>query len=457
MRRGSATPSDWVFETPEALHALRQAGLDDGDGRPLESTVADALPQAIDQLPPADAEAARVILGLDPVLRATRLGERRERAAEALGVAAGTFRNRHEDRLLEDLSQELALLLLSGSPMAQDLSEDEPIRDPSRVLLIHGRDSLGVREVARLVDQLGLQPIMWQEALDRTGLWSPSVIARFRSCLDVAQGVVVVLEGGLGESGFNLVFEAGLALGLAEERTVVVQLGEQTPPGDLEEMNILRLRSTKESFHALSEALRNAGCDVDAAARALPNEVEKGLNAGWYRWTPAHAESPVYADIADAVSAFKPIPTPGGRAAATWLKTKALEAYPAISTYLLMGEGRLDGFVALQAGSVEMSKDEKIIHLSPQEENPSRGAIFIRWIGRHQDAPGTGEDLLVFAGGLAAEVGEKVGSAVMVLEAQDPAEAGYWSSTFPFLRRLPGSPSLWMPAQPQLPNSRGRT
>jgi hypothetical protein len=435
IRLGSATSADLVFETPEVLHALRHLGVQPRSG-PLEDQVEAALEEAIDDLPPADAEAARVMLGVDPNFRTTKLGERREEAAQILGVVPGTFRNRHEDRLLDVLAKKMTLSLLSA-PQSADRGANVLDRDRSRVLLIHGHDSIGVKEVARLVERLGLEPILWQEALHRIGLMSPSVIERFRSCLDVAQGVVIVLEGGLGESELNLVFEAGLALGLAEERTVVVQLGDQTPPNDLAAVNILRLRSTEESANALSSALASAGCAIPGSAGGSASKPQKGIDAGWYRWTPAHADSPLYADIAAAVQAFQPMPYPGSQAAAKWLKEKALDQHPGTTTHLLIGNGRLDGFVALRTGSIVLKSDEK-----PQGE--SFGAIVIRWMARNREASGLGEKMLTFAMALATEAGEKLGVAALLLRPFDVREAEFWKERFNFMGSFEAG-YLWMP------------
>lgn len=442
VRRGSATASDLVFEMPESLHAITQLGVGPKSGSPLEAQFETALIQAIDELPPTDADAARIMFGVNPEFRSTRLGKRREMAAETLGVVAGTFRNRHEGRLLDALSQRIALTLLEGPPAGESHEEDASSRDPMQVLMIHGRESFGVKEVARLVEGLGLQPLFWQEALDRTGVWSPSVIGRFRSCLDVAQGVIVILEGGLGDSGLNLAFEAGLALGLAEERTVVVQLGDQPPPNDLEAVNILRLRSTKESVNALSAALRGAGCAVGGLRPASSKEAPKGIDVGWFHWTPTHAESLVYADVAEAVREFQPVSNAAGTAAAAWLKEEALEQFPGISTYLLLGEGRVEGFVSLQAGSLSwMDKSGKA---EPESEFPA-GAVYIRWIAKHRDAPGIEGKLLTFATSLAREVGEKVGSVAVVLNLYTESEAVIWEKKFPLLRSSSQNHCLWMP------------
>lgn len=454
-------PSDLLFAAAEVVDEMRKMGLGRRRNKPLEQQLEGTLIETLADLPPADGEAARIMLGIDPMFRGSRLGVRREHAAEALGVVAGTFRNRHEDRLLDLISRKVAVSLLSSlSPSSGTVEEEAPERDRSRVLIVHERESVGVKEVARLIERLGLKPILWEEALDRSGLWFPSFVERFRSGLDVAQGVVVILEGGSGEPAANVAFEAGLALGLAGPRTVIVQIGDQRLPSDLAGVKILRLRSTLESARALQEALVDAGCVVGRKDAEAPEDSPKGVDAGWYRWTPARAANPLYAEIADAVDAFEPFPTAAGFSAATWLREKALDKSPGVSVHLLMGEGRLEGFIALETSALaitgvshgELSESYKL------DNEAAVSAILIRWICRHRDAPrGTGRELVEFAVALGHEAAENVGSAVLVLEPHDESEATYWAEKYPFRKGSSGArPVLWIPTQYPEPAPGGR-
>lgn len=446
VRRGSALPSDLVFETPETLHALRQLGVGNDAGDQLEMLVADAIGQVVEDLPASDAKVAQIMLGLDPTVRGMKLGERRERAAKILDIAAGTFRNRQEARVLNDIAQALAIALLSPARRAAETEKHGP--DPSQVLLIHRQDSFGVKEVGRLVESLGLRPILWQQALDRAGLSSPSVIDRFRLCLETAQAVIVVFEGGPGEPRANLAFEAGLALGLAGSRTVIVQLGDQGPPQDLEAVNIHRLRNTEESLAALSAALREAGCAVWEEGGRHPDQIKTGLDVGWYRWTPERATNIVYADIAEGVRAFEPIDTEAGRAAASWLKEEALDQYPGVATYLQYANGRVEGFVALQAGSIQLKNGGRRA-VGKRSKGDSRwleGATCLRWIARHRDSMSSGDDLFEFAAALALEASKTIGSVALVLEPHDQSDAEFWRRKYSFLRQGSGDAlRLWLP------------
>jgi len=456
MRSGSATSSDIHFEAAEVIQEMRLLGLNRHSRVPLEKRFEEALFETVAELPPADAEAARIMLGIDPKFHATRLGMRREHAAEALGVVAGTFRNRHEDRLLDQISRKAAVSLLASVALSSAGAEETtPTRDRSRVLIFHGRESVGAKEVARLIDRIGLDPILWEEALDLSGLWSPSFIERFRSGLELAQAVVVIWEGGLGESAANLAFEAGLALGLAGPRTVIVQIGDQPLPSDLAGVRILRLRSTPESAQALEEALVDAGCILDRSKTEKALDDPKGVGAGWYRWTPSRAANPLYGDVAKAVQAFEPFPTAAGGAAANWLQGFALGEAARVSVHLLMGEGRLEGFIALQTGMVAMTGVDQgeLSESQMLDSEAAVSAILIRWICRHRDAPpGTGRKLLEHAAALGQEVAENVGSAALVLEPYDEVEATYWAERYPFRRGSSGTgPVLWIPTAYPVP------
>lgn len=445
VRRGGSRPQDLIFETPETLHALRELGL--GAEGQLETLLSEEIAAVIEDLPTADAQAARIMLGLDAAARGTRLGERRERAAKILKVAPGTFRNRQEGRILDSVSRAVALALLS-SVLEPEIKHSALA--PGQVVLIHRKDSFGVKEVGQLVESLGLHPVLLQQALDRAGLSSPSVVDRFRLCLETAQAVIVVLEAGPGEANANLAFEAGLALGLAGPRTVIVQLGDQAPLEDLNAVNVLRLRNTQESLTVLGAALRAAGCEIQKEPGELSNRTKTGLDIGWYRWTPERATDPIFADLAASIEKFEPLKTDSGRAAASWLREHALDEYPGVATYLRIANSRLEGFVALQAGSIHVT--------ASIGRGSTQGATFLRWIARDRNSPETGEDLLAFAAARALEAADTVGSVALVLDAYDEEEAQLWESRYPFRRLVGQNPlKLWLPMSKALTDLHGDT
>jgi hypothetical protein len=125
-RLGNIAPATILFEVPDALDALRSVGVADGSA---EMLLSEAIERAVAALPPPDREAAQILFGLDPALNGHRIGARRELAAAALEVSAGTFRNRHESRLIEGLSRTIAAALLPS------LSARTPMRAASEEAL----------------------------------------------------------------------------------------------------------------------------------------------------------------------------------------------------------------------------------------------------------------------------------------------------------------------------------
>lgn len=113
-KRGSIDQATATFDAPEALAAMRELGLGESS-LGLGDQLAVAITKSVSELSPKDGKAAEIILGLAPETRGQRIGERREKAAKVLGVSSGTFRNRHEARLLNLLAKRVAVYLLSVS------------------------------------------------------------------------------------------------------------------------------------------------------------------------------------------------------------------------------------------------------------------------------------------------------------------------------------------------------
>lgn len=443
LRLGSAEPSDWVFHTPDVLTALQEvADLEDSDERTLARLIASRLRESINGLPPPQDAAAALLFGFDPTSKGEKLQRRRERAADLLDVQPESFRTHVEGRLLDGLAQQLSLSITIDPRRAGGTGKAAP--DPRRVMIVHGRDSAAASEMRSFLRSLGLSPLDWNEALDDVGLSSPSVVERLRACLDLAQAVVILLEAT--EERPNVIFEAGLAFGLAPSRTVLVQLGSHQLPSDLQALHVLQLRNTAASRSALRAALERAGCITDEHAEAWRDRRSGGdLTSGWHLWTPEVAAKPALADVTEAVASFEPIDTPAGHAAASWLTSSALEEHPSVATHLLLKNGRVEGFVALAAGSIELTGRKR----REANRKPLHGvqpATVIRWMARHKDAdPGVGRELLLYATALALEASERLGSIALVLNAYDDATAEHLMHEYPFLRADKSGRTLWAP------------
>jgi predicted nucleotide-binding protein len=128
--------------------------------------------------------------------------------------------------------------------------EVAPLKDPARVMVVHGRNLSLRTAMFTFLRALGLRPIEWEDAIAATGMASPHNLAAVRAAMDVAQAVVVLLtaedRAGLipeladsvdsteselaGQPRQNVILEAGMAMGLEPSRTILVQVAASEAP-----------------------------------------------------------------------------------------------------------------------------------------------------------------------------------------------------------------------------------
>jgi CBS domain-containing protein len=154
--------------------------------------------------------------------------------------------------------------------------------NPRRVFVIHGRNLRARDALFEFLRATGLEPLEWSEVLTQLGP-SPQVEDILRRGLASARAIVVLLTGddearlrGPLQSVFdtdletqfrpqarqNVLFEAGMALGLMPDRTVVIQLGTVKPFSDVIGRHILRMDDSAPKRNELAQRLRAAGCKV---------------------------------------------------------------------------------------------------------------------------------------------------------------------------------------------------
>jgi hypothetical protein len=159
----------------------------------------------------------------------------------------------------------------------------ERARDPDKVAVMHGRDVASRKAVFDLLRRLGLQPLEWDELVDRTGSAAPYNGAAVAAAFEVAQAVVVVLTpddvgflhpalhgprerdddyNPTGQPRLNVVLEAGMALQSHPKQTILLELGYTREISDLAGRNTVRLDGTPERFNGFANRLETAGCPV---------------------------------------------------------------------------------------------------------------------------------------------------------------------------------------------------
>lgn len=154
--------------------------------------------------------------------------------------------------------------------------------DPRKVFVIHGRNELARKALFEFLRALGLDPIEWSQAITMTGKGSPYIGEVLDAAFGAAQAVVVLqtpddvahLHESLTYAGDpecepqmqprpNVLFEAGMAMGRHEDRTIIAELGKVKTFSDIHGRHAVRLDNSTERRQDLATRLRSAGCAVN--------------------------------------------------------------------------------------------------------------------------------------------------------------------------------------------------
>jgi len=155
--------------------------------------------------------------------------------------------------------------------------------DPKKVFVVHGRDSRLRNDFFSFLRSLGLQPIEWSEALKLTQKATPYIGEALDSAFKSAQAVIVLLSPDdevrllpelwdSNESEIektisfqarpNVLFEAGMAFGTHQDRTLLVEVGQVKAFSDVAGRHIVRLSNAPDKRNDIAERLRTAGCEI---------------------------------------------------------------------------------------------------------------------------------------------------------------------------------------------------
>jgi len=152
------------------------------------------------------------------------------------------------------------------------------------VVLIHGRGTARTAFFFELLRRLDLRPLAFDELTARTGSSNPSVRAVVRAAFARAQAVIILLtgddlvslrtdllggapaQGGAGETlqpHLRVIFEAGVAVALQHERTIIVEVPPLRGLLDLADVQVVRFATgAPEERTQLVRRLRAAGCTL---------------------------------------------------------------------------------------------------------------------------------------------------------------------------------------------------
>lgn len=159
-----------------------------------------------------------------------------------------------------------------------------PVRDPRKIFVVHGRDLTVRDQLIKFLRHIDTWPISWTEARNATGKPSPTTLEIVETGLAMAQAIVVLFtpddsakldsrflqnhDGDEernygGQARQNVILEAGMALGMAPEKTVMVRFGSLRRISDIDGVNWITLDDTYEARRALVDAIANAGVQLN--------------------------------------------------------------------------------------------------------------------------------------------------------------------------------------------------
>jgi predicted nucleotide-binding protein len=143
------------------------------------------------------------------------------------------------------------------------------------LFVVHGRDTQLNEDMFSFLRAIGLNPLEWNQAVKRVKGANPNVTEVVKTALQSVQGVIVmfspdeearlkakfrnskdskVLEG---QARQNVIFEAGIALGAHQEKTLLVEVGSVRQISDIGGMHILRLHNSAMSRKELAQRLKD--------------------------------------------------------------------------------------------------------------------------------------------------------------------------------------------------------
>jgi hypothetical protein len=161
------------------------------------------------------------------------------------------------------------------------VSESRNGADPRKVFVVHGRNESARKGLFDFLRSIGLDPIEWSEAIRLTRKGSPYIGQVLDAAFGAAQAVVVLqtpddvayLHESLTYVGDpecsaqmqprpNVLFEAGMAMGRDEDRTVIVEMGQIKIFSDIHGRHVVRLDNDLKKRQELAVRLETAGCAV---------------------------------------------------------------------------------------------------------------------------------------------------------------------------------------------------
>ena len=219
----------------------------------------------------------------DTINSQLRWGQEQRRSYSPINVATG----RLADSLLFERATDVTRQFITGPPgnephqQAGNQTISPVAVNLEEVFVVHGRNKAARDAMFNFLRTIGLTPLEWNIAVQATGKPAPYVGEVLDAAFGRAQGIVVLLtpddvvmlhstlrspqdpefeKEPTGQARPNVLFEAGMAMGRSEGRTVLVELGNLRPFSDIGGRHTIRLDNSSQRRQELAQRLQIAGC-----------------------------------------------------------------------------------------------------------------------------------------------------------------------------------------------------
>ena len=190
---------------------------------------------------------------------------------------------------IADMAEDVTDDFIIGPPgceagiITQSTLEPKPPTGAPEVFVPHGRNEDARYALFTFLRSIGLKPLEWNVAVQATGKPAPYIGEVLNVAFSLAHAIVVLFTPDdevrlkapfqidsdplyeielTGQARPNVLFEAGMAMGRAEDRTVLVEPGELRPFSDLAGRHMIRIDNTTQRRQELAQRLQAAGCPV---------------------------------------------------------------------------------------------------------------------------------------------------------------------------------------------------
>ena len=200
-----------------------------------------------------------------------------------------TSDDRWTKMLLKNLAEDVTDEFITGPPGSRTTVGNNhafdtgPSIDAQEVFVVHGRNIPARNAMFDFLRALGLHPLEWQELMAQTRQGSPYIGSILDLAFSRAHALVVLMtpddearlsepfrnlnepdeEKLQGQPRPNVLFEAGMAFGRNEARTILVEMGELRAFSDVAGRHTIRFDGSAERRHELAQRLKSSGCPVN--------------------------------------------------------------------------------------------------------------------------------------------------------------------------------------------------